>query len=145
MQKYGFILILLAILIAGCKSEEKSYAPPALAEEWTVKMTQSGGIMGLMRSIQVGSDGNYLLTDERAHNSVTGRLTAQQLAELKGLIANFKFTPPEIRGGCADCFIYDIEIESGGQKMIVQTDDVSLPDSGMQPLVDFLRNILEAS
>ena len=145
MWKHGLILLLVTIVIMGCKGEELSYTPPALAEEWSVKMTQSGGIMGLLRSIQVGSDGNYLVTDERSHLSSTGSLTKQQLTELQGLIANMKFTPPEIRGSCADCFVYDIEIETGGQRMIVQADDMSLPDSGIESLVDFLRRILDAS
>lgn len=145
MQKYGFILILLAVLVIGCKGEEKSYASPTLSEEWTIKMTQSGGIMGLRRSIQVASDGSYLIVDERAQTSVTGTLTEQQLSELTDLIASLKFISPDNRAICADCFVYDLEIESGGKKMILQVEDINLPDSGIEALVTFLRRILESA
>ncbi|MFM8874714.1 MAG: hypothetical protein ACKOGC_01485 [Anaerolineae bacterium] len=145
MWKHGLITILTAALLIGCKgsSQEIYYTPPALAEEWTVNMTQSGGIMGMMRSIEVASDGNYVTTDERAHTSVTGKLTEQELSQFEGLVSSFNFTPPEISAVCADCFVYDIEIQSGGQKMILKTEDISLPDSGIEPFVDFLRRIMD--
>lgn len=145
MRKISFLLIILAVFIMGCKGEEKTYSSPTLSEEWTIKMTQSGGIMGLRRSIQVASDGSYLIVDERAQTSVTGTLPEQQLSELKDLTNNLKFTSPENRAVCADCFVYDIEIESGGKKMILQVEDISLPDSGIEALVTFLRGILESA
>ena len=145
MRKISFLLIMLAVFIMGCKGEEKTYSSPTISEEWTIKMTQSGGIMGLRRSIQVASDGSYLIVDERAQTSVTGNLTEQQLSELKDLTNNLKFTSPENRAVCADCFVYDIEIESGGKKMILQVEDISLPDSGVEALVTFLRGILESA
>ncbi|MFN8399799.1 MAG: protealysin inhibitor emfourin [Anaerolineales bacterium] len=145
MRKISFLLIILAVFIMGCKGEEKTYSSPTLSEEWTIKMTQSGGIMGLRRSIQVASDGSYLIVDERAQTSVTGTLPEQQLSELKDLTNNLKFTSPENRAVCADCFVYDIEIESGGKKMILQVEDISLPDSGVEALVTFLRGILESA
>lgn len=145
MRKISFLLIMLAVFIMGCKGEEKTYSSPTLSEEWTIKMTQSGGIMGLRRSIQAASDGSYLIVDERAQTSVTGTLTEQQLSELKDLTNNLKFTSPENRAVCADCFVYDIEIESGGKKMILQVEDISLPDSGIEALVTFLRGILESA
>ena len=145
MRKISFLLIILAVFIMGCKGEEKTYSSPTLSEEWTIKMTQSGGIMGLRRSIQVASDGSYLIVDERAQTSVTGTLPEQQLSELKDLTNNLKFTSPENRAICADCFVYDIEIESGGKKMILQVEDISLPDSGIEALVTFLRGILESA
>ena len=145
MRKISFLLIMLAVFIMGCKGEEKTYSSPTLSEEWTIKMTQSGGIMGLRRSIQVASDGSYLIVDERAQTSVTGTLTEQQLSELQDLTNNLKFTSPENQAVCADCFVYDIEIESGGKKMILQVEDISLPDSGIEALVTFLRGILESA
>jgi hypothetical protein len=108
-------------------------------------MTQSGGIMGLLRSIEVSSDGKYAVIDERAGNTVTGELTNEELATLHDLIAGFEFAAPKIPAVCADCFVYDVEIESGGKKMIVKADDVALPDSGMESLVDFLRSIMDSA
>lgn len=146
MLKYIMTLVLAAAILAGCKSSpEIAYTAPPLAEEWTVSMEQSGGIMGMLRSIKVASDGNYIVTDERTHTTATRKLAENQLAELQGLVSNMEFTPPEIPGVCADCFVYEVDIESGGGKMIVNVDDVALPTSGLESLVDFLRNIMDSA
>jgi hypothetical protein len=41
--------------------------------------------------------------------------------------------------------VYDIEILSGGQKMIVSADDVTLGDSGVGTLAQFLRGIMDSA
>ncbi|MBI3166993.1 MAG: hypothetical protein HYZ22_00835 [Chloroflexi bacterium] len=147
MWKYGLILILAAALLAGCKglSQEIAYTPPALAEEWTVNMTQSGGIMGMLRTIEVKSDGNFTVIDQRVQKTATGKLTEQELTELAELVKNMEFAPPKIPATCADCFVFDVEIQSGGRKMVVKADDTSLPNSGMESLVDFLREIMDSA
>jgi len=147
MMKHNLILILAAaLLLSGCKqSSGITYTPPALEDGWSVKMTLSGGIAGLMRVIDVQSDGKYTVTDERAKDTSTGKLTDQELSELKKLITEMKFTAPQTDSGCADCFGYSLEIESGGRKMIAGSDDVTLGDSGMEPLVDYLRGLMDTA
>jgi hypothetical protein len=147
LKKYSLILAMaIALLITGCKqSSGIAYTPPPITEEWTVSMTQSGGIMGLQRSITVTSDGKYTVTDERAGNTVKNKLTEAQTTELQDLVTSLEFTAPKKPAICADCFVYDVEIQSNGQKMIVQADDIALPDSGIAPLVDFLRGIMDAA
>ena len=41
--------------------------------------------------------------------------------------------------------MYDIEILSGGQKMLVSADDVTLGDSGIGTLVQFLRGMMDSA
>lgn len=141
-------LVLAALLlVSGCKQAPPviAYTPPVLAESWSVKMDWSGGIMGLLRNIVVQSDGGYTVTDERANSTVAGNLTESELAALKETIATLKFTPPEIQAVCADCFVYNLEIESGGKKMLVRADDNSLEGSGIEDLVQFLRGLTDAA
>ena len=147
MSKNGLILALaIALLLVGCKqSSQVTYTPPALAEEWTISMTQSGGIMGLLRTVTVKSDGNYTVIDERAAKKITGKLTEEKFDELQELISGLEFTAPQMPTVCADCFVFDVEIQSSGKKMIIQADDISLPDSGMQPLVDLLRELMDSA
>lgn len=147
MSKYRLILFLAAILLlVGCKqSPQIMYTPPALAEEWTVNMTQSGGIMGMLRTIEVKSDGSFMVIDQRTQKTATGKLTEQELTELTGLVKNMEFTPPEIPAVCADCFVFDVEIQSRGRKMVVKADDVSLPNSGIESLVHFLREVIDSA
>lgn len=147
MLKLRFIIIGLAVLLAGCKSSEPeiSYTPPPIEDDWSVIMVQSGGIMGLKHSIQVSSDGKYSVVDERAGRSVDGELGADELAALRSLVADFSFTAPKMPAVCADCFVYNVTIQSGGQKMIAEIDDVNMPETGMAPLVEFLRGIMDAA
>jgi hypothetical protein len=120
--------------------------PPELEGEWSVKMTQSGGIMGLMRSVEVSSDGNFTISDGRLEPATTGKLSDDDLRMLRELVENARVSA---RGAnisvCADCFVYDIEITSNGKTFTAQVDDMTLPDSGMEALVTFLRGLMDAN
>jgi hypothetical protein len=110
-------------------------------------MTQSGGIMGLSRSIEVSSDGNYTVVDERANRTVTGELTANELAELNELVVTSNYVPATKPDGsvCADCFVYDLEAQVNGEKLSVRLNDFTLPNSGLEPLVTYLLDLMDTS
>ncbi|MCK6585850.1 MAG: hypothetical protein L6Q49_22320, partial [Anaerolineales bacterium] len=118
MFKSKFLPFLtLFVLVAGCAKESiVTYTPPPLEEDWSVKMTLSGGFAGLRRNIRVYSDGNYTVMDEKVNNTFNGMLTENQQSQLEGLISAVEFTAPNIRSVCADCFNYDVEILSGSRK-----------------------------
>lgn len=151
MQKiFPFILIII-LLITGCSSSSSpttiSATMPVTDNIWTVKMTHSGGIMGLMRSVEVSSNGNYIVTDERTKQTITDKLPADELATLNKLVTNAEYATAQkpVPSGCADCFVYDIEMQGGGKKFAVQLDDISLPGSGMELLVTFLRELIDTA
>jgi hypothetical protein len=146
---YRIIPLITILLITGCSQvqAETPAAPlPILENNWTIKMEQSGGIMGLQRSVEVSSDGSYTVTDERADKTFTGKLTDDELIKLQDMVTGMQYTAPTMPGGvCADCFIYDIQIQSDGKGLTVQLDDISLPESGLDPLVTTLRNMMDLS
>ena len=148
---YLFILV-FALLVVGCGATPPTTAPaatptlPTVVEQWTLKMTHSGGIMGLMRSIEVSSDGIYTVTDERTNKTASGELSKDEIAAMTKMVAdaqNITGEKPEMT--CADCFIYDIEIQSNGKKFAVQLNDISLPESGMKDLVTSLRELMDSA
>lgn len=148
---YLFILV-FALLVAGCGATPPTTTPaatptlPTVVEQWTLKMTHSGGIMGLMRSIEVSSDGIYTVTDERTNKTASGELSKDEIAAMTKMVAdaqNITGEKPEMT--CADCFIYDIEIQSNGKKIAVQLNDISLPESGMKDLVTSLRELMDSA
>ena len=168
MSKFNVIVVLMiALLFSACagapaatqpaetmastpslpaKEAASTPNPPAkTAEEWTVKMMQSGGIMGLSRSVEVRSDGTYTVTDERLDKTVTGNLTGNDLRELNELMTSTSFVPQKPPGICADCFVYDIQIQVDGSNLNVKLDDTSLSNSGMEPLVVLLRGVMDAA
>lgn len=146
MPRIIFLYIfLITLLITGCGSASTP-EPSAPSGDWTIKMTQSGGIMGLSRSIEVSSDGNYTVVDERANKTVTGEFTANELLELNELVTTSKYVPAtKPDGTCADCFVYDLEIQVNGEKLSIQLNDVSLPNSGLEPLVAYLQGLMETT
>lgn len=118
---------------------------PDLGESWTLKMSHTGGIMGLSRSIEISSDGKYTVTDERQNTTVEGQLSADKLSKLQDLLISSvrNSSPRGPNGACADCFIYTIEFSGGGKTFTATVDDTTIGDSGLEPLVTFLRGIIE--
>ncbi len=150
-----------AFLVAGCASSPaatEADVPAAtpvpastptlmVADEWTIKMTHSGGIMGLMRTVEISSDGSYTVIDERINKTVSGELSESELAELQEIVASLDYNTGQKPnpGGCADCFVYVLEIQGTEKNLNLQLDDISLPESGMETLVKFLRELIDSA
>jgi hypothetical protein len=71
-------------------------------------------------------------------------LNAEDLSKLTTQIAYLGAVPSDMPdgSGCADCFLYDLEIERIGEKLTVQLNDINLPSSGFEPLVTYLQNLI---
>lgn len=148
---YRIILLLTFFWMTGCASQptaEAATATPALpapATDWFVTLTQSGGIMGLMRSIAINSDGEFTATDERSDKTVTGQLTNAEFTEIRTLITGMQYIePPRPNAVCADCFVYAYQIQRGDQRISIQLDDITLPGSGLESLTGSLVKLLDA-
>lgn len=148
---YRIILLLTFFWITGCASQPTAEAAtatptlPAPAADWSVTMTQSGGIMGLMRSIAVNSNGEFSATDERSGKTVTGQLTNAELTEVQTLVTDLQYTEPSRPNAvCADCFVYEYQIQRENERTSIQLDDITLPDSGLESLISSLVKLLDA-
>lgn len=143
-SRFLIFIVAAATMLVGCASSpEILYTPPALEEEWSVKMTLSGGFAGVMQSIEVDANGNYTVKDERSASVNQGKLPAEELSKLEELVAALEITAPQSRSTCADCFLYAIEVQSNGKKMIVNADDMTLEETGIEPLAQFLRELMD--
>ena len=122
-----------------------SISLPNLSGGWKIKMTHSGGIMGLLRSVEVSADGKYTVTDERASQTFSGELGANELAKLVEVISTSEYISPSGPEGmvCADCFVYDLEIQGSDSTLTIQLNDINLPDSGMAHVVGYLRGLID--
>ena len=106
----------------------------------------SGGIMGLARSIEVSSDGKFTITDERASVTKSGELTPDELSTLNALVTTAKFETGKPDGRiCADCFVYELEIQRNNEHFAARMIDLELPGSGVEPLVNHLRGLIDAN
>jgi len=148
---YRIILLLIIFGMTSCSSQPTAEVVTAIAAlptpdaNWSLTMTQSGGIMGLMRSITLNSDGEFSATDERLSRTVTGHLTNNEIAEIQSLVANMQYTEPSHPNAvCADCFVYEFQIQKGNERLFIQVDDITLPDSGLESLASILVELLNA-
>lgn len=150
-MKKLLVLLLTGLLLAACGSPvtETPVKPERTktAQTWnTIKMTQSGGLAGVSRIITISHDGAGSAIDERAAKNVTILLTDEQFAELDAFISSFK-KPAEVTldPNCADCFVYSLELAFNDKTRTVQVSDTQLATSGYEPLVTFLRALMDAA
>ena len=147
IKRIVFITIMLGVMLSACKPSQTpiptAQAFPSLSGDWTIQMTQSGGIMGMLRTIKIQNNGKFHLEDPRSKQSTERQLTSSQMKKLTGLVNSARLQgPSKPDAACADCFIYDLQITSGGQTFATQLNDVSLPNSGLEELVHFLSNLM---
>lgn len=158
MRTVLLFVLLSSILLSGCSQTTTSRPAQApepestptsskATDEWTIRMTHSGGIMGLSRSIEVSSDGKFTVTDNRSNKTVTGKLAADDLSKLNELLMSIDNHSAGKPNGmvCADCFIYDLEIRRDGERIAIQLNDLSLPNSGYGSLIDQLRGLMDTA
>ncbi|MGE5249920.1 MAG: hypothetical protein ACM3QS_06850 [Bacteroidota bacterium] len=150
MSRFIWALLAAALLAAcGRTGGESPGQAPALPDltatsPWTLRFTQSGGIMGMMRTMEIQSSGQATITDQRTKKTATVKLTQADLSQLRAAATQSSYTPVSEPTGCADCFVYRVEIDSGtGAPFAAQMDDVSLEKSGMSTLVNYLRALME--
>ena len=144
----AWILLFGILFVSSCAPAEvhKPDSPkmPALEGKWVIRMTQSGGIMGMSQSIDIRSDGSYTATDIRTDQTRAGRLSEDELTGLIKHVASVEYSTVDVpeHFGCADCFLYDLQITANKQIFSVQLNDISLPQSGLESLVMNLREIM---
>jgi hypothetical protein len=157
MSRTILYAILITLLVAGCGQsptpeplktatlEPSAINLPVLDGEWIIKMKHSGGIMGLLRSVEVSSDRKFIVVDERANKTITGELFADELSKISELVSSSEYMHAIKPDGmaCADCFIYDLTIQSNDQLFSIQLNDINLPGSGLEALVTQLRGLIE--
>ena len=146
MNKFSLSLLIAFIFLSSCgtagsiKPIPQPLASPS--DNWDVKLTQSGGIAGVLLTIDVSSDGQLKVEDQRSQRSASKILPSQTTTELKGLILNTGLSTSRVlQSACADCFIYDLEIQSDGNDVNIHVDDATINDSSAQGLITTLLKI----
>jgi hypothetical protein len=105
-------------------------------------MNQSGGFAAVLLSVEVSSDGHLKAEDKISHRTVSQTISEQKTSEIKQLISKTRLSSKNMtESGCADCFIYDLEIQSEENDIHLQVDDVTINDSGAADLIALLRTL----
>jgi hypothetical protein len=136
-------ILLVFVLLSACGRTKPLPQPlPTPSGDWTVKFTQSGGIAGILLTLEISSDGHLKAQDQRTNKGADRTLPQPTITELAGLIAKAKFSPDAAPyPGCADCFIYGLEVQSDGHLSKIRVDDITIRNSGAEELITFLREL----
>ncbi len=148
MFKFRLLGAMLALLTLSSACGSARLLPPELQPlptapaSWTVRLTQSGGFIGVLLTVEVTSDGRLTAEDQRAGRHVSVDLPPQTVTELASLYSEALGAPQLSRQtGCMDCFIYDLEMNSSGSVVRVHADDTNLNDSGAAKLIELLQQL----
>lgn len=141
---FGFLLASCAPLTPATSQAPLSTPTAAPLGDWSLRMTQTGGIMGLRRSVEISSDGQMTVTDERTKKTVTVQLSDDDLSRLKTMLSTMVYTDFKSPAVCADCFVYDLSVDRGsGKPLTVTLDDMSLEGSGLTDLISLIRGLMD--
>jgi hypothetical protein len=121
---------------------DQGHGLPQLTGNWHICMAQTGGIAGVSRTLGISNDGTVTVTDERTQKQSTRQLSSEEISKLSNLVASAHYQTVKQPMGCADCFIFTLQIDNETQKFHIQIDQVNLPATGLEPLVEFLGKIL---
>jgi hypothetical protein len=122
-------------------------SPPGAAcsppEKWNVQFNRSGGFAGVDESLTLDSGGRIEVQSERPPVDEKSTISQDQVATISEFLA--QACPFEIDAGkdnCADCFVYELNIQMDGQTYSVQASDVTLTED-LHPLVDALSQLTQ--
>ncbi len=138
-----FGLVLLLSACAPFLAPRTDLKPlPSPAGDWTISLTQSGGFAGVSLKVEVSSDGQLTAEDQRTGRKVTKSLPAETISRLAQLhSAALAARPAPAHSGCADCFLYDLQLNAGGKSVQIKADDTTLTDSGAAELIGLLQQL----
>lgn len=138
--------IVLFVLLAGCgpagPATLRPQSVPSPSGAWTAKLTQSGGFIGVLLTVEVSRNGVLTAEDLRSGQSLTTALPPDTIAQLDQMISNAKApVPGGLPSGCADCFNYTLDLISTRGAIHVQVDDTTIAASGFEPLINLLQHL----
>jgi hypothetical protein len=145
MIRRKLLIVLILSLLAACAPVPQAGDQlPDLEGTWSITLSQSGGFAGVQRTVTITADGKVVAMDARADHRGTLQLSEAELEKLKQHVSAAGVVGPTgTDTGCADCFLYDLKIVTSTSSFSVALDDVTLPESGLEPLITHLRGLME--
>jgi hypothetical protein len=117
-------------------------SPPS---NWTIQYNRSGGFAGFNQSMTLDSGGKLTVQSERPPANEERKISGNQINAITDMLT--KACPFEVepdKGGCADCFFYDLKIDMNDRLYTVKASDVTLTED-MQPLIGTLSQLLQGT
>lgn len=152
-----FITLLIGIILSACAGVPVSTQVPvplgtplnqpetacSIPTQWVVQFNRSGGFAGFNELLTLNSGGRLTVQSERPAAEIRKTLSKDQVATVTGYLAEacpFEMKPND--AGCADCFLYKLDVEMDGQNYVMLATDVTLTDE-LHPLISELSGLLQ--
>jgi len=111
---------------------------------WKIKFTLSGGLRGLQRVVELANTGQMTVIDQKNERQVTIQLSEEDVTKIAGLVEEAAHLPPAGQlPNCADCFVYNLNMQMDSQYFSILVNDINLAESGLAPLVNILMDLQE--
>ena len=151
------ILLLISIVLSACAvmpantplpepvgtPTSRSSTACSAPTNWTIQYNRSGGFAGFNESMTLDSGGNLTVKSERPPADVQETISDDQVKEISKLLGQAcPFETDSSKDSCADCFMYDLNIQMDGQTYTVHASDMTLIEE-LQPLISALDQLLQ--
>jgi hypothetical protein len=121
-------------------------ATPGKSNMWKIAFTQSGGFIGISRTIDVTSEGQMTASDKRSGATANRVLSPEEIQAIGKLYSQaLSAEQPLQPSACADCYIYDLDLTSDAKTVNIHLDDTNLSGSAAEPLVTYLRQLRDSA
>jgi hypothetical protein len=157
MTKVISLLVIFSFALSACAGASVSTAQPeplgtpaasstaacSQPANWMIQFNRSGGFAGVNQTMTLQSDGSLKIESEKPLANVQKSISKEQVSQITNLLAQacpFEMHPNDL--GCADCFIYKLNVQMNGQTYNILATDVTLTDQ-MYPLINTLNQLLQ--
>lgn len=133
--------LLLLSLVSACTTSATDTRVPD-TPNWRISMSVSGGLRGIMQSIEVTDSGWFSVTDLEQRIVRTGRLSEAKRERVTALLA--ELDGARVAGGdgafsrCADCVHYELRLVVADARTVVRLDSLNVARSAYAALVKAL-------
>ena len=153
------IFLLLGILLSACAGmsvdtpapeplQTPTSAPSTACNsptDWTIQYNRSGGFAGFDESLTLHSDGRLSIHSERPPTDVEKTIPENNLNTIRAsLVEACPFEVNSSDTNCADCFLYNLQIQMDGRDYNITASDGTLTEE-LHPLIDMLNQLLQST
>jgi len=115
----------------------------SIPTQWSIQFNRSGGFAGVNESLTLDSGGSLRVQSERPAVNVRNTISGDQVNAIGELLVRacpFEMKPND--AGCADCFLYKLDVQMDGQTYVMLATDVTLTEE-LHPLISELSTLIQ--